>query len=66
MTMIKVTEQWLENKITELNEWLKLNETGIHFEYAEKKRRRDYYVNRLIDLIESQSKTITILTNETK
>ena len=58
---MKVTEKWLENKITELNNWLKEHESGIHFEYAKKKRERDYYVNRLLDLIENQEETIAVL-----
>ena len=63
---MKVTEIWLENKITELNNWLKEHESGIHFEYAKKKRDRDYYVNRLIDLIESKEETIMVLKNGAK
>lgn len=58
---MKVTETWLENKITELNEWLKEHQSGIHFQYAEKKRKRDYYVNRLMDLIENQETTIMVV-----
>lgn len=57
---MKVTQQWLENKIKELNDWLFANEKGIHFEYAPKKQSRDYYVNKLIELEENQLKTIIV------
>lgn len=57
---MKVSQQWLESKIKELNDWLIANEKGIHFEYAHKKRSRDYYVNKLIELEENQLKTIKV------
>ena len=55
-----VTEQWLENKIKELNDWLFDNEKGNHFEYAPNKHKRDYYVRKLIELEENQLKAIEI------
>ena len=57
---MKVSKQWLENKIKALNEWLLANEKGIHFEYAHKKRSRDYYVGKLIELEENQLETIKV------
>lgn len=60
---MKVTQQWLENKIKSLNEWLiecDITNQINHFEYAVKKRNRDYYVRKLIDLEENQLKTIIV------
>lgn len=57
---MKASKQFLENKIKELNDWLVEHEKGIHFEYAHKKRSRDYYVNKLIELEENQLKTIKV------
>jgi|GEM_PF-3580815 hypothetical protein len=47
-----VDKAWLENKIKELNDWLQSAEATISPEYALKKRDRDYYVTRLIELEE--------------
>ena len=47
---MKVTKQWLEKTIKNLNDWLQMNAKGIHFEYAETKNKRDYYVNKLIEM----------------
>ncbi|HEX8577137.1 MAG TPA: hypothetical protein VF677_12655 [Flavobacterium sp.] len=55
-----VTKQWLENKIKQLNDWLRENEKGIHFEYVKNKRSRDYYVGKLIELEEDQLSTIKV------
>lgn len=57
---MKVTKQWLENRVKNLNDWLQMNSKGIHFEYAPTKQKRDYYVNKLIELEEKQLKTIKI------
>jgi hypothetical protein len=57
---MKVSKQWLEIKIAALNDWLIANEKGIHFEFASKKRNRDYYVNKLIELEENQLETIKV------
>lgn len=57
---MKVTQQWLENKIKELNDWLFENEKGIHFKYASNKQARDYYVDKLIELEENQLETIKV------
>ena len=57
---MKVSKQWLETKIKELNDWLIANEKGINFEFAPKKRSRDYYVNKLIELEENQLTTIKV------
>lgn len=57
---MKVSKQWLEAKIKELNDWLIANEKGIHFEYANKKRSRDYYVNKLIELEEKRMEAIKV------
>jgi hypothetical protein len=55
-----VSKEWLETKIKDLNEWLLEHEKGNHFEYAEKKHNRDYYVNQLIELEESGMQKILI------
>lgn len=57
---MKVTQQWLENKIKELNDWLFANEKGTPHEYERQKRNRDYYVNKLIELEENQQQTIKV------
>lgn len=57
---MRVTKEWLENKIKDLNEWLFIHEKGNHFEYAPNKQKRDYYVNKLIELEENQLETIKI------
>jgi hypothetical protein len=57
---MKVTQHWLETKIAALNAWLFANEKGIHFEYASNKQKRDYYVNKLIELEENQLETIKV------
>lgn len=57
---MKVSKQWLEKKVKDLNEWLTTNSAGIHFEYAPKKQSRDYYVNKLIELEENQLETIKV------
>lgn len=48
-----VSQEFLEAKIADLNEWLLQHENENHFEYAEKKHNRDYYVTKLIELHES-------------
>lgn len=55
-----VSKEWLEQKIKSLNDWLMENEKGIHFEYAQKKRSRDYYVSKLIELEENNLKTVKV------
>lgn len=47
---MKLTKNQLESRIKNLNDWLIMNSKGIHFEYAENKNKRDYYVSKLIDL----------------
>jgi hypothetical protein len=55
-----VSKQWLEAKVKELNDWLKEHEKGVHFEYAQKKQNRDYYVGKLIELEESGIQKIKV------
>lgn len=57
---MKVSKEWLERKIKTLNEWLTANSAGIHFEFAPNKHKRDYYVNKLIELEENQMETIKV------
>lgn len=57
---MKVTKKWLENKIETLNNWLMENSKGIHFEYAPNKQKRDYYVNKLLELQEKNIEKIAI------
>lgn len=57
---MKVTKQWLEKKINNLNDWLFAHEKGNHFEYAPNKRKRDYYVDKLIELEKKQLEKIAI------
>jgi phage antirepressor YoqD-like protein len=64
---MKVSKEWLEIKIKELNDWLlengisqlsiKLNQS---LEYRIKKSNRDYYVSKLIELEENQLQTIKV------
>lgn len=51
--MSKVDASWLEAKIKELNDWLQSPESVHSSEYSLKKRDRDYYVARLIELEEN-------------
>ncbi|MFY8187520.1 MAG: hypothetical protein ACOVLC_06115 [Flavobacterium sp.] len=55
-----VNKEWLEKKVKELNDWLREHEKGTHFEYAQKKQNRDYYVNKLIELEESGIQKIKV------
>jgi hypothetical protein len=57
---MKVSQDWLAKRVEELNEWLLANEKGIHFEYAAKKQKRDYYVNKLIEMEQSNLTKIKI------
>lgn len=57
---MNVSKKWLESKIKELNDWLQLHEKGIHFEYAQKKQNRDYYVRKLIELEENNLEKIKV------
>ena len=57
---MKVSKQWLENKIKELNDWLKLYEKINHCDYALNLRDRNYYVNKLIELEENNLETIEL------
>jgi hypothetical protein len=64
---MKVSKTYLENKIQELNDWILVNEikensikTNRHIEYTHKKRSRDYYVNKLIELEENQLTSIKV------
>lgn len=56
---MKVSKQWLENKVKELNESLQENKesTGL---YQLTKRNRDYYVSKLIELEESELSHINV------
>lgn len=51
--MATVNAEWLENKIKELNDWLQSLGAESHPEYILKKRDRDYFVARLIELEEN-------------
>lgn len=58
---MKVSKDWLENKIKELNDWLTQNENKPFFaEYDIEKQKRNYYVNKLIELEENQLETIKV------
>lgn len=57
---MKVSKVWLDRKIKELNDWLIAHEKGIHFEYAQNKQKRDYYVHKLIELEENQLTKIKV------
>lgn len=50
--MMTVHAIWLENKIKELNDWLQMPGAENRPEYNLKKRDRDYYVQKLIELEE--------------
>ncbi|MCH4828245.1 hypothetical protein [Flavobacterium columnare] len=55
-----VTKEWLEHKIQELNTWLQQHEKLNHFQYAEKKQNRNYYVSKIIELEELGIKKIKV------
>lgn len=56
---MKVTKDWLERKVAGLNTWLTEN-SPAHFQYKQKERNRNYYVNKLIELEENELTTIKI------
>lgn len=56
---MKASKTWLENKIADLNNWLFENDEK-HFQYAQKKQNRDFYVNKLIELEENNLKEIKV------
>lgn len=53
---MKMNAEALERKIGSLNEWIMHNEG--HRDYNERVQNRNYYVNKLIELNESNLKTI--------
>lgn len=57
---MKLTKQQLENKIKNFNDWLQYHNNGIHFEYAKNKKKRDYYVDKLLELEKSGDNQIEI------
>jgi hypothetical protein len=58
---MRVSKEWLENKIKELNDWLLANEKQPFFvEYAIEKQKRNYYVGKLIELEENELETIKV------
>ena len=59
---MKVTKQWLENEIKVLNTWLLQNEyeKQLILGYNQEVQKRNYYVNKLIELEENQLETIKV------
>lgn len=55
---MKVTQQWLENRIKELNDWLFTNEN--HHNHLDIELTRNHYVRQLIELEENQQQTIKV------
>lgn len=56
---MEVKKRWLEQKVQELNEWIQQN-PKTHFEYGINVHKRNYYVNKLIELEESNLKVIKV------
>lgn len=56
---MKRDKQWLEQKVADLNNWIQQH-PETHFEYRLKVQNRNYYVNKLIELEESNLKFIKI------
>lgn len=54
-----VNKQWLENRIAELNEWLK-GHPEVHPQKWQNQHRRNYYVQKFIELEENNFKYIQI------
>lgn len=59
---MNVTQQWLEKKVKELNEWLQNNQGDFDVitDYNITVKSRNYYVNKLIELEENQLDTIKV------
>jgi hypothetical protein len=56
-----VTKQWLEKKVKELNDCLLDNEKKDFFVvYSNEKKKRNYYVEKLIELETNQLQTIKV------
>ncbi|SNA83208.1 conserved hypothetical protein [Flavobacterium psychrophilum] len=56
-----MTKLQLENKVTELNNWLMENENTKHIHYSQKQQNRNFYVRKLIELEESNLEMIRVL-----
>lgn len=56
---MKVTKEWLEARIERENNWLK--ENSVHyFDYRNSEHKRNYYVNKLIEMEENELLIINI------
>jgi len=56
---MQVTKEWLETEIKKQNDWLQTN-SQVHFDYKNSEHKRNYYVNKLIEMDENGLLTINI------
>lgn len=56
---MKLTAIQIENKVSELNQWLQIN-TIHHKDYKLKKHSRDYYVSKLTEMDNFSLKKIEV------
>ena len=57
--MAHVSENWLQYKVTALNNWLS-NHHKLHHLYKKKQQARDYYVGKICEMEDRNLKTIEI------
>lgn len=55
-----VTKDWLETKVQELNEWIRIHENTKHPQLNEKLQNRNYYVNKLVEMDDNELEKIKI------
>ncbi|MDP2061336.1 MAG: hypothetical protein U1C58_06150 [Flavobacteriaceae bacterium] len=56
---MQVSEEWLEAEIKKQNDWLQTN-SPAHFDYKQTQSRRNFYVNKVIEMNENELSTINI------
>jgi cytolysin (calcineurin-like family phosphatase) len=56
---MKVSKDWLERKIKELNDWLSSNHES-HSEYKLKVQNRNYYVDKICELEDNRLNEINV------
>ncbi|MEB3799832.1 hypothetical protein INQ45_01655 [Flavobacterium columnare] len=55
-----VTKDWIEAKVQELNDWIRIHENTNHPQLNEKIQNRNYYVSKLVEMDELELENITI------
>lgn len=56
---MKVSKEYIENKVKELNEWLQANKSTDP-DYKQKTHNRNFYVDKLIEMDENGLEKVTI------